>query len=94
MTIDDGIQAGNDLDPQADALVVIINAAPEARTLNDFTGENLTLSPIQQNLGDRSLSSGVNITAEGSVTVPAWSVALLVKQQVSAQGTGLPVSSK
>ncbi|CAI1520454.1 pullulanase-type alpha-1,6-glucosidase [Serratia fonticola] len=94
MTIDDGVQAGNDLDPQADALVVIINAAPEARTLNDFTGENLTLSAIQQNLGDRSLASGVNITAEGSVTVPAWSVALLVKQQVTAQGTGLPVSSK
>ncbi|TQI80016.1 pullulanase-type alpha-1,6-glucosidase [Serratia fonticola] len=94
MTIDDGIQAGNDLDPQADALVVIINAAPEARTLNDFVGENLTLSAIQQSLGDRSLAAGVNISAEGSVTLPAWSVAVLVKQQGLTQGAGLPVSSK
>jgi hypothetical protein len=94
MTIDDGTQAGNDVDPQADALVVMINAAPEARTINDFTGQNLSLSAIQQSLGANSLSSGINIAGDGSVTIPAWSVALLVKPQGAAQGSGIPVSSK
>ncbi|WP_156293666.1 pullulanase-type alpha-1,6-glucosidase [Serratia oryzae] len=94
MTIDDGAQAGSDLDPQADALVVVINAAPESRTINDFAGQNLSLSAIQQALGANSLASGINIAGDGSITIPAWSVALLVKPQEGTQGAGLPVSSK
>ncbi|AJW28918.1 pullulanase [Chania multitudinisentens RB-25] len=94
MTIDDGTQAGNDLDPQADALVVVINAAPEARTFNDFAGENLSLSALQQALGADSLASGIDIAPDGSITIPAWSVALLVKPQGITQGAGLPVRSK
>lgn len=94
MTLDDGTQAGQDLDPQADALVVVINAAPEARTISDFVGNNLRLSAIQQDLGTHSLASGLVIAEDDRITIPAWSVALLVKPQVSTQGIGLPVSSK
>lgn len=94
MTVDDGINGGADLDPQIDALVVVINAAPEARTFGDFTGQNLSLSAIQQALGERSLAAGVDIASDGSITVPAWSVAVLIKPQDGIQGTGLPVSSK
>ncbi|KEY58855.1 pullulanase-type alpha-1,6-glucosidase [Serratia sp. DD3] len=94
MTLDDGTQAGQDLDPQADALVVVINAAPEARTISDFVGNNLRLSTIQQDLGTHSLASGLVIAEDGRITIPAWSVALLVKPQASTQGAGLPVSSK
>ncbi|WP_375055065.1 pullulanase-type alpha-1,6-glucosidase [Zobellella sp. DQSA1] len=94
MTIDDGIHGGDELDPQADALVVVINAAPEARRIDDFAGQSLQLSAIQQALGDGSLAAGIDIATDGSVTVPAWSVALLVKAQDAAQGEGLPVSSK
>ncbi|WON76417.1 pullulanase-type alpha-1,6-glucosidase [Serratia sp. UGAL515B_01] len=94
MTIDDGTQAGKDLDPQTDALVVVINAAPEARTISDFTGKNLSLSAIQQELGTQSLASGIVIATDGTITVPAWSVTLLAKPQGSSQGIGLPVSSK
>jgi pullulanase-type alpha-1,6-glucosidase len=94
MTIDDGTQAGSDIDSLADALVVVINAAPEARTINDFAGQNLSLSTIQQSLAANSLASGINIAGDGSITIPAWSVALLVKPQAAAQGSGIPVSSK
>ena len=94
MTIDDGVQAGASLDSRVDGLVVAINAASESRTLNDFTGDNLQLSTIQQAAGDGSLASGVEIAANGAITLPAWSVAVLEKPQGDAQGTGLPVSSK
>lgn len=93
MTIDDGTH-GKDLDPQADGLVVVINAAPEARTINDFAGKNLSLNAIQQDLGTNSLASGMVIAEDGTITIPAWSVALLVKPQETTQGAGLPVSSK
>lgn len=94
MTIDDGVQAGASLDSRVDGLVVAINAASESRTLNDFIGDNLQLSTIQQAAGDGSLASGVEIAANGAITLPAWSVAVLEKPQGDAQGTGLPVSSK
>ena len=94
MTIDDGVQAGTSLDSRVDGLVVAINAAPESRTLDDFAGENLQLSAIQQAAGDASLASGVEIAANGAITLPAWSVVVLEKPQGDAQGTGLPVSSK
>lgn len=94
MTIDDGVQAGASLDSRVDGLVVAINAASESRTLNDFTGDNLQLSTIQQAAGDGSLASGVEIAANGAITLPAWSVAVLEKPQGDVQGTGLPVSSK
>lgn len=94
MTIDDGTQAGKDRDPQADGLVVVINAAPETRTISDFVGKNLSLSTLQQDLGTHSLASGLVIADDGTITVPAWSVALLVKPQALTQGAGLPVSSK
>ena len=94
MTIDDGMQAGASLDSRVDGIVVAINAAPESRTLQDFAGTSLQLSAIQQAAGDRSLASGVQIAADGSVTLPAWSVAVLELPQGESQGAGLPVSSK
>ncbi|MEF3099519.1 pullulanase-type alpha-1,6-glucosidase [Raoultella ornithinolytica] len=94
MTIDDGVQAGASLDGRVDGLVVAINAAPESRTLHDFNGENLQLSAIQQAAGEGSLANGVEIAADGAITLPAWSVAVLEKPQGDAQGAGLPVSSK
>ena len=77
-----------------DGIVVAINAAPESRTLQDFAGTSLQLSAIQQAAGDRSLASGVQVAADGSVTLPAWSVAVLELPQGESQGAGLPVSSK
>ncbi|EPL8951530.1 type II secretion system assembly factor GspB [Klebsiella pneumoniae] len=92
MTIDDGMQAGASLDSRVDGIVVAINAAPESRTLQDFAGTSLQLSAIQQAAGDRSLASGVQVAADGSVTLPAWSVAVLELPQGESQGAGLPVA--
>ena len=72
----------------------MINAAPESRTLNEFAGETLQLSAIQQAAGENSLANGVQIAADGTVTLPAWSVAVLEMPQGDAQGAGLSVSSK
>ena len=94
MTVDDGMKAGASLDSRLDGLVVAINAAPESRTLNEFAGETLQLSAIQQTAGENSLANGVQIAADGTVTLPAWSVAVLELPQGEAQGAGLPVSSK
>lgn len=94
MTIDDGVSGGDDRDPRLDALVVVVNAAPQARTFSDFSGQGLALSTIQQQRGERSLAAGTEIAADGSITVPAWSVVVLVKPQNGAQGVGLPVLSK
>ena len=94
MTVDDGVKAGASLDSRLDGLVVAINAAPESRTLNEFAGETLQLSAIQQAAGENSLAHGVQIAADGTVTLPAWSVAVLEMPQGDAQGAGLPVSSK
>ena len=92
--VDAAVQAGASLDSRVDGIVVAINAAPESRTLQDFAGTSLQLSAIQQAAGDRSLASGVQVAADGSVTLPAWSVAVLELPQGESQGAGLPVSSK
>lgn len=94
MTLDDGVSAGSDLDSSVDALVVVINASPTSRTISDFIGEQLQISPIQQALGRTSLAYGTQISTDGSVTVPAWSVVVLQKQQQGAQSTGIVVISK
>ena len=52
---------------------------PESRTLNDFIGDNLQLSTIQQAAGDGSLASGVGDCGNSAITLPAWSVAVLEK---------------
>ena len=54
----------------------------------------MLLSAIQQAAGENSLANGVQIAADGTVTLPAWSVAVLEMPQGDAQGAGLPVSSK
>ncbi|STV79780.1 pullulanase [Klebsiella michiganensis] len=51
MTVDDGVKAGASLDSRLDGLVVMINAAPESRTLNEFAGETLQLSAIPAGSG-------------------------------------------
>ncbi|WP_339359233.1 alpha-1,6-glucosidase domain-containing protein, partial [Klebsiella pneumoniae] len=75
-------------------ILVEFKAAPESRMLQHFAGKSLQLSAIQQAAGDRSLASGVQVAADGSVTLPAWSVAVLELPQGESQGAGLPVSSK
>ncbi|WP_240220340.1 pullulanase-type alpha-1,6-glucosidase [Rheinheimera hassiensis] len=90
MSIDDG--AGlTDLDPMLDALVVVVNGTPEEQSHTVRTAAGFDLHPIQQASADTrvrtaSFSEGAD---EGTFTVPAQTIAVFVKQQQGAQGTGL-----
>ncbi|GAA4498385.1 pullulanase-type alpha-1,6-glucosidase [Pseudaeromonas paramecii] len=100
MTLDDGTGVA-DLDAKLDAAVVIVNSSPSEQTVGDFidgSGNAIALAgyqlhDVQTELGAASIGSGATF-AEGEFTVPAWSVAVFVKPQGDAQGTGLPVSKK
>ncbi|WP_165855326.1 pullulanase-type alpha-1,6-glucosidase [Marinobacter sp. JSM 1782161] len=82
-SLDDGTAAGDDLDPDRDALMVLINAAPGSVTLGtDLTG--FTLHDELDGAVTASFSSG-------DFTLPGLSVAVFEQSQSGAQGNGVPV---
>ncbi|WP_445772165.1 pullulanase-type alpha-1,6-glucosidase [Rheinheimera sp.] len=90
MSIDDGTGL-TDLDPQHDALVVMINGTGQEQSHTIPTAAGFDLHPIQQasvdtNVTTASFSAGVD---EGSFTVPAQTIAVFVKAQGATQGAGL-----
>lgn len=90
MSIDDG--AGlDDLDPLHDALVLMINATNEAITHSIPTAAGFSLHPIQMNSVDAVIQNAqfTENGDRGEFTVPAYSLAVFVKNQGSEQGTGL-----
>lgn len=99
MTVDDGINAGADLDPAIDGLVVMINATNAPKSVSDFRDGNdqpidltsLQLSPAHH--GGESIARDAAVNG-GTLTLGAWSAAVFVKPQSGAQGTGLPVGKK
>ncbi|MCO4207176.1 pullulanase-type alpha-1,6-glucosidase [Aeromonas hydrophila] len=99
MTVDDGINAGVDLDPAIDGLVVMINATNAPQSISDFRDGNdqpidltsLQLSPAHH--GGESIARDAAVNG-GTLTLGAWSAAVFVKPQSGAQGTGLPVGKK
>ncbi len=99
MTVDDGINAGADLDPAIDGLVVMINATNAPQSIGDFRDGNdqpidltsLQLSPAHH--GGESIARDAAVNG-GTLTLGAWSAAVFLKPQSGAQGTGLPVGKK
>ncbi len=99
MTVDDGINAGADLDPAIDGLVVMINATNAPQSISDFRDGNdqpidltsLRLSPAHH--GGESIARDAAVNG-GTLTLGAWSAVVFVKPQSGAQGTGLPVGKK
>jgi len=90
MSIDDGIGL-TDLDPQYDALVVVINGTAQEQSHTIPTAAGFDLHPLQQASVDTNVSTA-SFTAgadEGSFTVPAYSMAVFVKAQGATQGAGL-----
>ncbi|WP_203140726.1 pullulanase-type alpha-1,6-glucosidase [Marinobacter mangrovi] len=83
-SLDDGTGAGTDLDSARDALMVIINASPDAQTLStSLSGFSL----------HTELNGDVAATfSGGDFNVPALSVAVFEQVQSGAQGTGVPVN--
>ncbi|HDC4321203.1 TPA: pullulanase-type alpha-1,6-glucosidase, partial [Aeromonas hydrophila] len=99
MTVDDGINAGADLDPAIDGLVVMINATNAPQSVSDFRDGNdqpidltsLQLSPAHH--GGESIARDAAVNG-GTLILGAWSAAVFVKPQSGAQGAGLPISKK
>ncbi|MEN9584603.1 MAG: pullulanase, partial [Pseudomonadota bacterium] len=99
MTVDDGVNAGADLDPAIEGLVVMINATNQPQSIGDFRdgkGQPIDLSTLQLSPAHHVGESIARDAAAngGTLTLGAWSAAVFVKPQAGAQGAGLPVSKK
>ncbi len=93
MTISDGTCAGADLDPNTDAIVVVINATNQEQPFNWIDIPNLSLHPVLANSADMTArTSRYDISA--GFRVPARTTAVFVQAQNGAQGTGLPCNSR
>ncbi len=90
MSIDDGTGL-TDLDPNNDAIVVIINGSNSAQSHTILTASGFQLHSIQQTSADATVQTA-SFTANansGTFTVPALTTAVFVKPQGASQGAGL-----
>lgn len=92
MSITDGACAGDDLDPNVDAIVVLINAAPEAREFAVEGVAGFELHPIQAASADARTREAAFV--DGTFTVPARTAAVFWQPQGDAQGEGLPCNTR
>ena len=94
MSIDDGTGL-TDLDPNVDAIVVIVNGSNQEQSHTVPTAAGFALHSIQADSMDSTVQ-GASFTAgdnEGTFTVPALTTAVFVKAQGEAQGTGLAATA-
>lgn len=84
MSIDDGVNAGEDLDPTVDALLVMFNYTDEAQTLTVPAAEGLTFAVRGETNGESASVTG------NEFTVPALSYAVFEIAQGAEQGAGVP----
>lgn len=91
MSIDDS--AGlTDRDPNADALMVIINASDVSQAIAFENAEAFELHPIQKQSVDTTIQRAAAV--DGEFRVPGLSVAVFVLPQGQSQGMGVPVTAK
>lgn len=86
MSVSDGICAGADLDPAHDGVMVLINAAPEARSFEIEGAAGYALHPVQAASVDPVVAGAT--FAAGAFTVPGRTAAVFVLPQADAQGEG------
>jgi pullulanase len=91
MSIDDGTGLVN-LDSNYDAVVVVINATTEDKSMPVQGSSGFTLHAVQQASADDVVKTA--LFAERVFTVPALTTAVFVKMQGKTQGEGLPVVAK
>ena len=84
MLIDD-TRGGQDVDPELDAVLVVINASGQTLTqpLPELTGRDFRLSPIQAEGGDEVVRRTGFDRTSGTISVPARTVAVLVQPQAA-----------
>lgn len=88
LTVSDATCAGDDLDPNADGLFVVINARPEATTTGFGETSGWALHPRLLGGGDAVVRGASFDDGADTFTVPAWTAAVFVKGQGGAQGDG------
>lgn len=86
MSVSDGLCAGDDIDPARDGIVVLINAAPEARAFEMEGALGYVLHPVQAASVD-PVVRGAGFAA-GVFTVPGRTAAVFELPQDGAQGEG------
>jgi len=91
MSITDG-KGLVDLDENADAIMVVINASDVTQAIHVDGAEGFELHTVQQESADSSIQRAGFFDSE--FRVPALSVAVFVVPQSGAQGVGLPVADK
>mgnify|MGYP000852608677 FL=1 len=91
LSINDG-QGLADLDPEVDAILVLINAADVSMGLAVPGAQDFVLHPNQQQSIDPTIRRAAFVA--GEFHLPALSVAVFVQPQQGEQGPGLPVLGK
>ena len=99
MSVDDGVgEVTNsdgvpraDLDPNADAVVVVFNGSTGAQSISVRTASGFALHAVQQASADAAVHGASFTEAEGGGTfsVPGLTTAVFAKAQGAAQGEGL-----
>ncbi|CAM2977394.1 pullulanase-type alpha-1,6-glucosidase [Vibrio rarus] len=92
MSIDDGVYAGDDLDPNNDAIVVVINASAEEQHFNIEGAAGFELHEVHAASADSIVRTAT--FSEGAFSVPALTTAVFVLPQGDTQGNGLAVAEK
>jgi pullulanase len=90
MSLDDGTGL-EDLDPNADAIVLVINGTSSEQSHTILTASGFELHDVQQVSADSTVqtASFVEGANSGTFTVPALTTAVFVKPQNNTQGVGL-----
>ncbi|GAD90134.1 pullulanase [Vibrio halioticoli NBRC 102217] len=92
MSIDDGVSAGDDLDSNNDAIVVVINASNVVQHFAIEGATDFQLHDVQAISADSIVRTAA--FADGTFSVPALTTAVFVQPQNGVQGSGLPVAEK
>ena len=101
MSIDDGVGSNpetpaQDIDPTADALMVVLNTGYVEKSITVNTATGFSLHPVQVNSVDATVASAYfeeGDDGNGTFTVPALTMAVFVQSQSGAQGAGLSASA-
>ncbi|MEO1227376.1 MAG: pullulanase-type alpha-1,6-glucosidase [Myxococcota bacterium] len=91
-SITDGTCAGNDLDPQFDAVLTVINGTPSQQVFELTGASGFILHPTLQGSADTTVQGASFGNAR--FTVPALTTAVFVQPQAGAQGSGLPCNTR
>ncbi|WP_026958962.1 pullulanase-type alpha-1,6-glucosidase [Aliagarivorans taiwanensis] len=89
MSIDNGTGAGEDLDENVDAIVVVINATAQTQDFEIEGATGFELHEVQQISAD-SVVQGASFASE-TFSVPALTSAVFVMPRDGARSAGLPV---